>query len=312
MAHPPVDLSGAAPVLAGTGRRTWRLKLSKRWAPYVFVAPFMLFFVAFLVLPLLYALQLSAWRETLVGGNTFVGFANYLRVFGDAKFWDGMGRTFLFGLVQVPVMLGLALVLALIIDSGTVWARSLFRIGLFIPYAVPGVIAALIWGYLYGPTYGPISQLFQSVGMAPPNFMDASLMLPGIGNIVTWEFTGYNMIILYSALQAIPSDLEEAAAIEGAKGWQIAWLIKIPLIAPALLLTLVFSVIGTLQLFGEPKLLRLMAPQAVTPSYTPNMYAYELAFVNQEYNYSAATSFVLGAIVVIASYLCMYLANRRK
>ncbi|UXN73619.1 sugar ABC transporter permease [Devosia sp. A8/3-2] len=188
-----------------------------------------------------------------MGSNTFVGFANYQRVFSDGKFWDGMLRTFGFGLVQVPVMLGLALVFALIIDAGTVWGRAVFRIGFFIPYAVPGVIAALIWGYLYGPSYGPITQVFNAIGIAPPNFLDGNLVLTGIGNIVTWEFTGYNMIILYSALQAIPSDLEEAAAIEGAKGWQIARLIKIPMIAPALLLTLVFSVIGTLQLFGRTK-----------------------------------------------------------
>lgn len=305
------DYADAGPLARPAVKRR-RFKLSKRWAPYVFVAPFMLFFVVFLVLPLIYALQLSTWRETLVGGNTFVGFANYQRVFGDAKFWEGMLRTFGFGLVQVPVMLGLALVFALIIDAGTVWGRAVFRIGFFIPYAVPGVIAALIWGYLYGPSYGPITQVFNAIGVTAPNFLDGSLVLPGIGNIVTWEFTGYNMIILYSALQSIPSDLEEAAAIEGAKGWQIAWLIKIPMIAPALLLTLVFSVIGTLQLFGEPKLLRIMAPHALSPNFTPNMYAYDLAFVNQEYNYSAATSFVLGAVVVVASYLCMYLANRKK
>lgn len=276
------------------------------------LAPFLLLFAAFTIAPLIYALKLSLFRETLVGGNIFVGWENYLRVFTDSVFWEGVQRTLMFGVIQVPIMLGLALAFALIIDSGTVWARNVFRVGFFIPYAVPGVIATLVWGYLYGPSYGPFTQLAHGLGVWVPNFMSPQIILGSIGNIVTWEFTGYNMIILYSALQAVPSDLEEAAAIEGAKGWQIAWKIKIPLIAPALLLTLVFSIIGTLQLFSEPKLMDTMAPQAISVGYTPNLYAYNLSFVNQEYNYSAATSFVLGGVVVIASYIFMLIASRRR
>jgi len=136
-------------------------------------------------------------------------------------------------------------------------------------------------------------------------------MLPSLANIVTWEFTGYNMIILYSALQSVSADVEEAAAICGANGFQVALFIKIPLVAPTLLLTAIFSVIGTLQLFNEPQLMAAVAPQVIGDHYTPNLYAYALAFTNQEYNYSAAVSFVLGAVVVVISYAVMVLSRRR-
>jgi multiple sugar transport system permease protein len=302
--------TGAAAPVRRRGQR--RAALSRSLIAYLFLAPFLLLFVLFLILPLLYALNLSLFRDTLVGGHRFVGIENYLQVFGDDAFWSGISHMLLLGLVQVPVMLGLALFFALVLDSGTVWLRSLFRISFFLPHAVPSVIAALIWGYLYGPAFGPFGQMARALHLAAPDFLSDRWMLPSLANIVTWEFTGYNMIILYAALQAVPPDVEEAAAICGAKGLQVALFIKIPLIAPTILLTAIFSVIGTLQLFNEPQLMSAVAPQVIGDHYTPNLYAYALAFTNQEYNYSAAVSFVLGALVVVATYLVMFLANRRK
>jgi multiple sugar transport system permease protein len=113
-------------------------------------------------------------------------------------------------------------------------------------------------------------------------------------------------------LQAIPAELRDAGAVDGARGWQIALHIKIPLIAPALLLTCVFSIIGTLQLFNEPSIMEPLAPGVIVDSYTPNLYAYHLAFTNQQYNYSAAISFVLGAVVVVGSYVFMLVTNRGR
>jgi multiple sugar transport system permease protein len=290
--------------------RRWR-RTPRGLAAYLFLAPFLLLFVVFLVLPLIYALHLSLYQDTLIGDRTFAGWDNYARVFGDEAFWRGIKNMLLFGAVQVPVMLGLALVFALVLDAGTTHLRSLFRIGFFLPYAVPSVIAALVWGYLYGPSFGPFAQFARATGLPPPDFLSDALMLPSLANIVTWEFTGYNMIILYSALQAVPSDIEEAAAICGASPFEIALHIRIPLIAPTILLTAIFSVIGTLQLFNEPQLMKAIAPNIIGDDYTPNIYAYALAFTNQEYNYAAAVSFVLGAFVVVISYTVMFLARRR-
>jgi len=119
------------------------------------------------------------------------------------------------------------------------------------------------------------------------------------------------MIIMYAALRAIPADLFEAAEIDGAGQFRVAWSIKIPAIRPAILLTVIFSIIGTFQLFAEPSLLNNIAPDAITNSYTPNYYAYNLAFINQELNYAAAIAFLLGLFIAIVSYV-VQLASQRS
>lgn len=302
----------ASPVGSHQRALVRRKRLRQIVIPYLFLLPFLILFALFLVLPLAYAFGMSIFEERLVGGSTFVGADNYLRALQDGAFWAGIRRMVTFGIFQIPVMLGLALVFALVLDSGLVWFRGVFRLGFFLPYAVPSVVAALIWGYLYGPTFGPFTQIAGYLGVPPPNFLSESSMLASIANIVTWEFVGYNMIILYAALQAIPAELRDAGAVDGARDWQIALYIKIPLIVPALLLTCIFSIIGTLQLFNEPSILQPLARGVIVQSYTPNLYAYGLAFTNQEYNYSAAISFVLGAVVVVGSYAFMLATNRGR
>jgi len=278
--------------------------------PYLFLLPFLVLFLLFLVLPLAYALGISVFADRLVGGTVFVGAENYVRAFTDPAFLGGVRRLLVYGAFQVPIMLGFALVLALVLDSGVTWFRTLFRLGFFLPYAVPSVVAALIWGYLYGQDFGPFAQLARYLGLPAPDFLSNAWILPSIANIVTWEFTGYNMIILYAALQAVPGELRDAGAVDGARGWQVALYIKIPLILPALFLTVVFSIIGTLQLFNEPQLLQPLAPGAIGQDFSPNLYAYSLAFTNQQYEYSAAISFALGAVVVVCSYVFMLVTNR--
>jgi len=295
--------AGAPPVQTMAASRKPPLKKRRRFrvsiVPYLFVAPFLLLFAAFLVAPLVYALYTSVFRDTLVGGRQFVGFANYLRVAVDSNFWGGVSNLLFFGATQVPIMLGLALTLGIVLDRGALHARGLFRLGFFIPYAVPSVVAALVWGYIYGPAFGPFSQLAKGLGLPPPDFLSDRTMLFSLANIVTWEFTGYNMIIYYAALKAIPPDLREAAVMDGAGAWQYALFVQLPMLWPAILLTIIFSINGTLQLFNEPYLMRSIAPAVINTHYTPNIYAYYLSAANQQYNYAAAVSFVLGLIIAV-------------
>ena len=293
-------------------RRRGRVYVTKSVAPFLFLLPFMALFVAFLIAPLAYALGLSLFKTTLVAGTQFVGAANYIKVFTDQSFWDGVILLFQFALMQIPIMLGLALIYALILDSGRVYGCGFFRVAFFIPYAVPSVIAALLWGYLYGPSFGPFGQLAEFFHLPKPQFLIDSTILGSIANIAVWEFMGYNLIIYFAALQAIPQDLEEASSVDGATGLQYALRIKLPMILPTVIVTIMFSIIGTLQLFSEPYLMRTLAPGIINSHYTPNFYAYTLAFTNQQYNYSAAVSFVLGGVVAVASYAFMFFANRRS
>jgi multiple sugar transport system permease protein len=272
----------------------------------------MALFLGLFIAPLAYALYLSLFREQLIGGNEFVGLDNYIDGVKDPDFQKGVGRVALFLLIQVPVMLILALVFAMILDSGKVWFPKLYRVGIFVPYAVPTVIAALMWGFLYGRDFGPFADLADAIGVPPPNFLSESTMLFSIANISTWTYTGYNMIILYAALRAIPSELYEAAAVDGAGSVKTAIHIKLPLLRPAILLCGIFSVIGSFQLFAEPQVLQSIAPQVIGKSYTPNLYVYNLAFADQRLNYAAALSFLLGAVVFVVSYVVMYASRRQE
>jgi multiple sugar transport system permease protein len=283
----------------------------QRLAGLLFVAPFMVLFAAMLVAPLAYAAYLSLFRDQIVGGSVFAGLDNYAAAMRDPFFRSGVGRVALFLAVQVPVMLTLALFSALALDSGRLAFARLVRIGIFLPYAVPAVVAALMWGYLYGPDFGPLAQTVTHLGGSAPPFLSDRWMLTSLGNIVTWEFVGYNMIIMYAALRAVPDELSEAAAVDGAGAIRIAWSVKIPAIRPAILLTVIFSVIGSFQLFNEPKIMTTIAPSVIGSGYTPNLYAYNLAFTNQEINYAAAVSFLLGAVVLVVSYAVILLTGRR-
>jgi multiple sugar transport system permease protein len=279
-------------------------------AAYLFIAPFMVVFVAMLVVPLFYSGYLSFFETRLIGGEVFAGLANYVRAFTDGDFLAGVGRVALFLIVQVPIMLGVALFAALALDSGRVRGSKAVRLLIFVPYAVPGVVAALMWGYLYGNDFGPIAQTVRALGRDAPNLLSEQNVLGAMMNIVTWEFVGYNMIIMYSALRSIPAELYEAAEIDGASQMRVAWSIKIPAIRPAIMLTVIFSIIGTFQLFNEPSLLNLIAPNAINNSFTPNFYAYNLAFVNQDVNYAAAIAFLLGIVIAIVSYVVQLSAAR--
>ena len=292
--------------------RTTTAKRRQYAAAYTLVLPFFVIFLAMVILPLFYAGYLSLFRKRLIGGTSFAGFDNYVRALTDPLFLTSIGRMGIFLVVQVPIMLALALFFALALDSGMMKLAKFSRLAIFVPYAVPGVVATLMWGYLYGPDFGPFAQISEALGLPPPPFLTQTGMLFSIMNIVNWEFIGYNMIIIYAALRSIPSELYEAARVDGASEPRIAWSIKIPAVRPALLLTVIFSVIGTFQLFNEPQLMRTLAPTVIGTAYTPNLYAYNVSFVNQDANYAAALAFLLGIVIMIVSYIVQLSAQRRE
>lgn len=271
----------------------------------------MLVFLAMIVAPVLYALYLSLFREQLVGGNVFTGLDNYVQVLGDSKFWESFGRVTLFLVVQVPIMLALSLIAALALDSARLHGSGFFRIAIFLPYAVPGVVAALIWGFIYGDQFGltaSINSLF-GIHLQP---LASSWILGSIGNIVTWEFMGYNMLIFYAALRVVPGELYEAAEIDGAGAFRTVISIKIPALRGAIVIATIFSVIGSFQLFNEPNLLKALAPNAITSYFTPNMYAYNLSFAGQQFNYAATVALVMGVITAVIAYVVQLRGSRQE
>ena len=164
-----------------------------------------------------------------------------------------------------------ALALAIVIDSFVVKHVTGFRLGYFLPYAIPGVVASIIWVYLYNGQISPIVKGLAAIGVNV-DFFNKNIVLGSMANITTWTFTGYNMLIFLAALQAIPHDLYEAARIDGANGWQIATKIKLPNVRGAALLAMLLSIVGTIQLFNEPQIMSTADP-GISKSYTPMMMA---------------------------------------
>lgn len=236
------------------GDRATPARAPRSWRGWGFVGPFMLVFALVFIAPIAYSLYISVFRTQLVGGTQFVGLDNYIRAFGDPQFWNGVGRVSLFLVVQVPIMLGIAMLVALAIDSGRLYGKDFFRIAVFMPYAVPAVVAALMWGFMYGPRFGLVGYINDFMGWSIPNPLGPAWILLAIGNIVTWSFVGYNMLIFYSSLRTIPTSLYEAAALDGAKEHHVIRHIKMPAISGSIAVALIFSIIGSFQLFNEPSM----------------------------------------------------------
>lgn len=289
---------------ADTARRlapgTRRRPRSAQLAPYAFVTPFVVLFVLFMVVPIVLAVWNSfhtVERSGLgFGGGdlTPAGLDNYISAITSSEFRASIGRVLLFGVVQVPVMLGLALLMALLFDSAVARLKRFFQFAFFVPYAIPSVVAALTWGFLYLPGVSPVVAVLRSLNL-PHDFLGADVVLWSIANIGVWQWTGVNMVVIFAALQALPHELYEAARVDGASEARIARQIKVPLVRPAILLTVVFSIIGTLQLFNEPMVVRGLTPN-VTGAYTPNMAVYQTAIAQQDPYLASAMAVVLALL----------------
>lgn len=304
----------SAPAVAATpvGQvvRPKKARVKHRRAIVTFVLPFGTLFALFYLVPIGYAIQQSLLvieRDGTFGQarEVFGGLSQYVLVFQNGPFWRSIGRVLTFGAVQVPIMLGLALLFALLLDSPLLRGKRFFRLAFFVPYAVPGVIAAIMWGFLYSPSLSPFSAVTENV-----DFLSADLVLWSIANVVTWVYVGYNMLIIYSSLLAIPTELYEAARLDGAGQVRIAWSIKIPLIMPAIILTAIFSIIGTLQLLAEPQVFRSFS-SAVTSTFTPNLTVYSTSSI-PNFNLAAAFSVVLALATFVLSFAFLKFTARKE
>lgn len=288
---------------------------SQRWKGAAFTVPFQLGFVFLYLIPIGYAVHESLYRSQSsglgLGGTTdeFSGLANYRQGLADSAFLGSVFRVLLFACVQIPVMLLVSLLLALFLDTLASRAAGRFRVLLLVPYMIPGVVAAIVWINLYSPDVGPLTPLGKVFGLTW-NFFAPSMVWPAIGNLLTWHGIGYNMVIIYSALQGVPRELFEAARLDGASERRIALSIKVPYVRGALVLTGMLSVIQMLQLFNEPALFRNVTPQTVSDGFTPIMVIYNQAFNAGNYHYAAALSVLLALILGVASFLFYRLTSK--
>ncbi|MFC1430183.1 carbohydrate ABC transporter permease [Streptacidiphilus sp. N1-3] len=285
-----------------------------RGAAAVLMAPFFLLFGLATLLPIGYAVWLSLFQEHHSGlgfgaaTTVFSGLSNYGTALADPVFRSGFLHVAVFALVYVPLMLAGSLLVSLLLDSALARAKRFLQLALFLPHVVPGIIAAIIWLYLYTPGVSPVVSALQSGGIGF-NLDTPFTAIPATANVAVWEVLGYNIVIFYAALQAIPRELLEAAVIDGASELRISLSVKLPLVRSSVGLVGLFTGIGVLQLFQEPLLLNRAAPGVITTFWTPNMYDYAQAFNNSDYGLSAAGSILLALVCAGLSFLVTRISN---
>ncbi|MFJ9680530.1 carbohydrate ABC transporter permease [Streptomyces sp. NPDC101194] len=270
---------------------------ARRLAPYAFVLPAIALFAAFKLYPIGWSFLLSLYK-TVDGVDTFVGGENYARLCNDPLFWTALKNTAVILLVQVPVMLALAIGLAVAFNSAVLKGRSIFRLGFFMPMITGLVAYGVIFSVLLNEQYGLVNWLLSLVGIGEvPWLTDPLWAKISLGLALTWHYTGYNAMILLARLQTIPKELYDAASVDGAGAWGVFRHVTLPGLRPAILLTTVLSTIGTLQIFDEPYILTHGGPDNAT--LTIGVYLYQNAFVYFDFGYASAIAYALAVLIGI-------------
>lgn len=278
-----------------------RFKISQTNAPYYFLMPIVIIFVLFMLYPIVDSFVLS-FKNFEGGKYSFIGFENYKTLFTDPVFYASLKNTFIYLIVQVPLMVMLSLGLAALLEQNFIGGRSFFRMGIFLPTITALVAYSLVFKLLLNTDYGLINYLLSFFGIEKVNWLKSmwsarfSIILA-----ITWRWTGYNMIIMIAGLKGISESLYEAAEVDGASGLQKFLKITVPSMKPIILFTSITSTIGTLQLFDESFILTAGGPDNAT--ITTGHYLYNNGFVFFKFGYAAAISYVLVLIIAILSFV---------
>ncbi|MEU9205016.1 sugar ABC transporter permease [Streptomyces sp. NPDC048332] len=318
----PVTTPASAPVSVPaapaptTSPRTARKSARRRelGAAGALMTPFFILLVTVFLIPVVTAVWLSFFSDDQPGlgfgpeRTVFVGLRSYTAVLTDPTFLSGLGTVVLYCVIYIPLMVVGALALALLLDSGVVRLRSWAQLGLFLPHAVPGIIAAVIWLYLYTPGLSPVIDLLGKADITI-DFLGVHTVVPSIVNIALWSNLGYNMVVFYAALQAVPREVIEASVVDGAGPVRTALRIKTPLVRSSVVMVAMFTLIFALQLFTEPMLLSQSTPM-ISSRFSPSMYIYDAAFTRNNYGLAAAASVVLLVCTIALSYGVTRWTNR--
>ncbi len=292
---PAADAASAAPVLAVRERR------AARWL----LAPALAVIAVFFALPILAALALSFTDFDIYAlGDLhflrFVGLDNYGELLASPRFWTALRNTLVFTLVGGPLSVAVSLAAALAVSARLARFRAFFRTVFFLPTVTTLVAVAVVWRYLYHPREGLLNQMLATLGIAPVDWLgDPHWALPSLILLAVWKNFGFNMILFVAGLQAIPAQLHEAAAIDGASAWRGLRDVTLPLLAPTLVFVAVMTAIGHLQLFAEPYVMTGGGPSDATLSIVLLMYEEGFRWWNM--GQAAAVAFVLFALILVAT-----------
>ena len=270
--------------------------VNRKTVPYIMIAPIVVIFTIFMVYPILRSLYLSFF-ELVSGSYVFVGVKNYIALFKDETFYKSLFNTVIFLIVQVPVMIGGALLIAVAIEQKFIRGKAFFRTTIFLPSVTALVAYALVFKVLLNGDHGLINYVIELFGGKGIDWFYGEWPARfAIIISITWRWLGYNMIILLAGIQSIPNELMEAADIDGATFW---FYITIPMIKQIILFCTITSTIGTLQLFDEPFILTEGGPNNAT--ITMGMYLYNNGFRYLKFGYASAIGYVMTIIIGLLS-----------
>ncbi|WP_369184600.1 carbohydrate ABC transporter permease [Streptomyces sp. Y1] len=308
----PVNTPAAPPDTPPAKART-RARRGPRWRrtalPYLLLAPALVTFGVFKAYPIVDSLLLSFTTGNGSAGHAD-GLANYRRLLDDPLFWTALRNTGEMLVVQVPLMLALALLMAVAINSALVRWRTVWRLGIFMP-AVTGLVATgVMFSFLLRTEDGAVNRLLEAVGLPAVDWLGQPFWARmSVVLVLSWHYTGYNAVIYLAGLQSIPRELYEAAMVDGAGAVRRFTAITVPALRPLLLFTVVLSTIGTLQLFDEPYVLTGGGPDNAT--LTVSMYLYQNGFRYFDFGYASAIAYALTLLVSVLGAVQMRLMGER-
>jgi multiple sugar transport system permease protein len=284
------------------------LRLSPRWAPYVFISPFLLLFAVFGVFPLLFSLHLAfqSWEPTSgLDAMEFVGLENFAFALQDEWFWKSLKNTLWLAVVSGTPQHLVAIPLAVFIHTSFKRLRDGVVGAYFLPYITSTVAIAIMFSSLFSKDFGLVNAALQAAfGMDHVDWLGrAENIKPAIAFIVFWRYLGFNVVLYLAALQTIPRDLYEAATMDGAGRWQQFWHITLPNLKPMIFFGVTLSVIGGLQLFEEPFILTGGRGGADQSGMTSAVYLYRMAFDFNDFGGASAMSWLLFVVVAVLTWL---------
>jgi multiple sugar transport system permease protein len=305
-------MTATAVRLPATAGQEQSQRRGRGWGNAGLLIPFCVFYVLFLIGPLVYDVVMSFFNTSLVlpGLGSFAGLANYRELFADSRFWQAMWHTILFTLVSTPPLVILPLFFAIVVNrlSRGQW---FFRLAFFMPYILPSATIALIWAWLYEPGYGLVDGFFNLIGLGAPGWLSSpDVALYSIVIVTVWWTIGFNFVLYLAGLQDIPRDLYDASALDGAGRWKQTWRITLPMLGRTTTLVVVLQIIASLKIFDQVYLITAGGPNY--SSRTAIEYIYDMGFTSQRVGYASAASLVLFVVILIVSFIWLALVRKQE
>src|SRR6185503_1125803 len=274
---------------------------SSKLAPYVFVAPFLLIFIVFRVVPTIYAVVISMNKFEGTDDLGFTGLLNYQKIFSNPALGKAFNNTIFYTLGTLLILIPVPLILAVLLDSGRVVKQTVFRVALFLPALTSLVVVSVIFRIVLSNA-GLLNVALSEVGLGSNAWLETqSLAVPSMIIVAAWRWTGINIIYFSSGLVNVPRDLYEAAALDGASPWRTFRSITLPMIQPTVLFVLVLSIIGGFQLFVEPYLLWPFGNSPGNGGLSVALLIYKTAFNNFNFGQASAMGVLLALVILVVS-----------